>query len=120
MITFREFIYICMRNNNIETQAELLKRINNLGHNRKYVRQHLNNTINEIDYDSTYLVALEEVFKLKSGTLLNMANNVVIRKPTNKGKVNEEFMYKKSEFYRLGNKTKLERLEELDNGKEEE
>lgn len=74
MFNLIDMIKLQMRKNNINSQGELVKKMNELNDGNVYVRQHLSEIFLEKETQVTYLYALEKVFGLPENTLINMAD----------------------------------------------
>lgn len=80
MFNLVDMIKLQMRKNNINSQAELLDKMNQLNDGNVYVRQHLSEMFLEKETQTNYLYALEKVFNLPSNTLINMADLTNVNK----------------------------------------
>lgn len=74
MFNLIDMIKLQMRKNNINSQSELVKKMNELNDDNVYVIQHLSEIFLEKETQVTYLYALERVFGLPENTLVKMAD----------------------------------------------
>lgn len=91
MFNLVDMINLQMRKNGIESQAELLRRMNDLNNGERYDKQHLSDIFLGKQSQIRYLYALEQVFKLPENALVRMIElDCVPRKNIrNGGKISE-------------------------------
>jgi hypothetical protein len=76
-----------MKKNNINSQSELLSKMNELNDGNIYMKQHLSEIFLEKETQTAYLYALERVFGLPENTLIKMADTTnVSKKKLKKGR----------------------------------
>lgn len=87
MFNLIDMIKLQMRKNNINSQSELLSKMNELNDGNVYMKQHLSEIFLEKETQTAYLYALERVFGLPENTLIKMADTTnVSKKKLKKGR----------------------------------